>query len=143
MAVRMSTIFFYGLFMDEALLAGKGLHPTTLGRAVLPEFRIHIGERATLVPSAGSRAYGVVMQFAAEEVCSLYSDPSVNEYEPVAVRVRFLDTDETVNADCYNLPPRTGHAGANPSYAVQLSELVRTLGFNSGYADEIAAIALG
>ncbi len=139
----MSTIFFYGLFMDEALLAQKGLHPTTLGRAVLPEFRIHIGDRATLVPSAGSRAYGVVMQLAADEVRSLYSDPSVSEYEPVAVRVRFLDTDETVDADCYNLPPRTAHAGANPVYAVQLSELVQALGFDSGYADEIAEFAVG
>jgi hypothetical protein len=139
----MRTIFFYGLFMDEALLAQKGLHPTTLGRAVLPEFRIHIGDRATLVPSAGSRAYGVVMQLAADEVRSLYSEPSVSEYEPVAVRVRFLDSAGTVDADCYNVPPPSGHAGANPAYVVQLSELVRELGFDSGYADEIAEFAAG
>ena len=139
----MSTVFFYGLFMDETLLAQKGLHPTVHGKAVLPEFRIHIGNRATLVPSAASRAYGVVMQLADDEVRSLYSDPSVSEYEPVAVRVQYLDTDEAVEADCYNLPPRTAHAGANPAYAVQLSELVQALVFDSGYADEIAEFAVG
>ncbi len=83
------------------------------------------------------------MQLAAEEIRSLYSDPSVSEYEPVAVRVRFLGTDETVEADCYNLPPRTAHAGANPAYAVQLSELVQALGFDSGYVDEIAGFSVG
>lgn len=139
----MSTIFFYGLFMDEALLAEMGFRPTTLGRAVLPGFRIHVGDRATLVPSDGSRAYGVVMQLADDEVRSLYSDPSVSEYEPVAVRVRFLGTDEVFEADCYNLPPRIAQAGANPAYAVQLSELVRGLGFDSDYADEIAEFADG
>lgn len=139
----MSTIFFYGLFMDEALLVRKGLHPTTLGRAVLPGFRIHIGDRATLMPSASSRAYGVVMQLAADEVRALYSDPSVGEYRPVAVRVRLLDTDEAVEADCYNLPPQIAQAGASPAYAVELSELVQGLGFDSDYADEIAAFADG
>jgi hypothetical protein len=137
----MSRIFFYGLFMDEALLVRKGLHPTTLGRAVLPGFRIHIGDRATLVPTDRSRAYGVVMQLAAGEVRALYSDPSVSEYQPVAVRARFLDTGKTVEADCYNLPPRIVRAGANPAYAVQLSELVRALAFDADYADEIAGLA--
>ena len=42
----MSKIFFYGLFMDRALLTGKGFNPEILGAAVLPGYRIHIGERA-------------------------------------------------------------------------------------------------
>ena len=137
----MNTIFFYGLFMDEALLTGKGFHPTTIGKAVLPDYRIHIGDRATLVPSAGHVAYGVVMQLIDDEARSLYSDPSVREYEPVAVRVRLLNGDESVDADCYNLPPQSAQSGANPAYAVQLAELVRALGFDTNYADEITRFA--
>ena len=38
-------IFFYGLFMDRALLVEKGLHPEMVGPAVLPGSRIHIGAR--------------------------------------------------------------------------------------------------
>lgn len=139
----MSTIFFYGLFMDETLLVEKGLRPTPVGKAVLPDFRIHIGERATLLPSPGSRAYGIVMRLTADEARALYADPSVREYEPVEVRVRLLDTDEIVDADCYNLPARTALTGANPAYARQLSDLVKALGFDSGYADEIAGFAVG
>jgi hypothetical protein len=52
-----SKIFFYGLFMDRTLLVEKGFHPETIGLAVLSDYRIHIGERATLLPSASSRAY--------------------------------------------------------------------------------------
>ncbi len=51
----MTKIFFYGLFMDRSLLTEKGLHPEIIGPAVLPDYRIHIGERATLLRSASSR----------------------------------------------------------------------------------------
>jgi hypothetical protein len=71
----MSKIFFYGLFMDRSLLTEKGLHPEIVGPAVLPDYRIHIGERATLVRSASSRAYGIVMELTDREVCALYSEP--------------------------------------------------------------------
>ena len=50
----MSTIFFYGLFMEQRLLTEKGLHPEVIGPAVLQGYRIHIGERATLLRSPGA-----------------------------------------------------------------------------------------
>lgn len=134
----MSKIFFYGLFMDRSLLTEKGLHPETIGLAVLPDYRIHIGERATLVPSASSRAYGVVMELPEPEAQALYSEPSVREYVPERVRVKRLDTGEAVEADCYNLPRESGLTGANPAYANELSRLVEALGFDSAYAREIA-----
>jgi len=135
------TILFYGLFMDQALLGEKGLRPTTLGRALVRDFRIHICDRATLVPSVGDRAHGVVMQLSDAEARLLYSDASVREYTPVTVRAELLDTSETIEAECYNLPSASALAGANPDYAVRLSKLVRALGFEPEYAEEIAAFA--
>jgi len=135
----MSKIFFYGLFMDRSLLAEKGLHPEIVGRAVLRDYRIHIGERATLLRSASSRAYGIVMELADEEARALYSEPSVHEYIPERVQVELLDKGETVEAYCYNLPRELGLAGANPAYATKLSELVETLQFDPAYVEEIAA----
>ncbi len=76
----MSKIFFYGLFMDRSLLTEKGLRPKIIGPAVLPGYRIHIGERATLLRSASSRVYGIVMELADHEARALYSEPSVREY---------------------------------------------------------------
>ena len=67
----MSAVFFYGLFMDAALLREKGLHPICVGSAELFDYQIRIGSRATLVPSVGSAAFGVVMELTAEEAESL------------------------------------------------------------------------
>ena len=135
----MSKMFFYGLFMDRSLLAGKGLHPEVTGPAVLPGYRIHIGERATLLRSASSRAYGIVMELAEEEARTLYSDPSVREYIRERVQVELLETGEAVEAYCYNLPRELGLGGANPTYAAELSRLVEALHFDAAYVEEIAA----
>ena len=120
----MSKIFFYGLFMKRSLLTEKGLHPEIIGPAVLPHYRIHIGERATLLPSDSSRAYGILMELADQQARVLYSEASVCEYVRERIQVERLDTNEVVEAYCYNLPRELGLAGANPAYALALSELV-------------------
>jgi len=135
----MSKIFFYGLFMDRTLLAEKGFHPETIGPAVLPDYRIHIGQRATLLPSASSRAYGIVMELSEQEAHALYSEPSVRAYKRERVQVALLANNQVVEAYCYNLPRELGLTGANPAYANELSRLVEALEFDSAYAQEIAA----
>jgi Gamma-glutamyl cyclotransferase, AIG2-like len=135
----MSKIFFYGLFMDRTLLTEKGFHPEMIGPAVLPDYRIHIGERATLLRSAASRAYGIVMELSDQEARALYSEPSVREYMRERVQVELLDTGEAVEADCYNLPPELGLAGTNPAYATKLSQLAEALQFDSAYVEEITS----
>jgi len=135
----MIKIFFYGLFMDRSLLADKGLHPEIIGPAVLPGYRIHIGERATLVQSDSSRAYGIVMGLTEQEARALYSEPGVRAYVRERVEVALLDTSEAVEAYCYNLPRESGLTGTNPAYATELSQLVEVLKFDSAYVEEIAA----
>lgn len=135
----MSKIFFYGLFMDRGLLSERGLHPEVIGPAVLPDYRIHIGTRATLLRSASSRAYGIVMELADREAHELYAEPSVREYVRERVQVELVGTSEAVEAYCYNLPGDSGLAGANPAYAKELSALVAALRFDPAYVEEIAA----
>jgi hypothetical protein len=135
----MSKIFFYGLFMDRTLLEEKGLHPETIGPAVLSDYRIHIGERATLLPSASGRAYGIVMELSEQEAHALYSESSVRAYKRERVQVALLASNEVLEAFCYNLPPEKGLTGANPAYANELSRLVETLELDSAYAQEVAA----
>jgi len=135
----MSRIFFYGLFMDRTLLAEKGFHPEIIGPAVLSDYRIHIGERATLLPSASSRAYGIVMELPEPEARALYAEPSVRAYRRERVQVTLLASHQVVDAYCYNLPRDVGLTGANPAYANKLSRLVTALEFDAAYAQEIAA----
>ncbi|MCA8970422.1 MAG: DUF952 domain-containing protein [Planctomycetes bacterium] len=137
--VRDRRLFFYGLFMDRTLLIQKGLHPVTLGPAVLHGYRIHIGERATLARSATSRAHGVVMSLREDEANTLYADPSVCAYAPVPVSVE-LATGTALSAECYILPPEELH-GTNAAYAKDLTRLVKSLQFDAGYVDEVASFS--
>ena len=138
-----NAIFFYGLFMDAGLLRERGLRPEGVGAVVLPGYRIHIGDRATLVPDAGARCYGLLMKLSADEAEVLYSPPDVRDYRPETVQVELLEGGETRAATVYNLPAELVSESSNPGYAVKLAALVRELGLPDAYADEIAAFAGG
>lgn len=129
------TVFFYGLFMDEALLASKGVRPTESTIGYVDGFGLRIGKRATLVPEANSRAYGVLMKITPEDATALYSEQSVADYvaEPVVVT---LPGDIQVSAVCYNLPAAK-LAGTNPEYAAALLALATKLGLPEGYLKHI------
>ena len=129
------TVFFYGLFMDPSLLATKGVSPSKATVGCVDNYRLRIGRRATLVPSDGSRAYGVLMTLRADDVRALYSDDSVADYvaEPVSV---VLPDGTVESAVCYNLPEH-GLEGASSEYAKSLLMLAGRLGLPEEYLQEI------
>ena len=128
-------VFFYGLFMDETLLASKGIRPSRTTVGFLDGYCLRIGKRATLVPQQANRAYGVLMMIGREEAKALYSDATVADYvsEPVSVT---LPSGATEPAVCYNLPPGKLE-GANSAYAKSLLQLAEELGFPDEYLDTI------
>jgi hypothetical protein len=103
---RRIDVFFYGLFMDPALLRERGIRPESPRRAALRGFALRIGQRAALVPNATKRAYGLVMALSHAEIEQLYSDESVRAYRPEAVLCE-LDDGSRIPALCFNLvePP--------------------------------------
>lgn len=133
------SVFFYGLFMDESLLAAKGVCPAAATIGHVDGFGLHIGERATLLPEANSRTYGVLMKITADEMATLYSAPSVADYiaEPVVVH---LPDDTRVSAVCYNLPAAR-LSGTNPEYAAALLKLATRLGLPDSYLRHIRKAA--
>lgn len=54
---RSNAVFFYGLFMDRDGLAAQGFQPGVARLAVVREFALRIGARATLVPRMGGAAH--------------------------------------------------------------------------------------
>lgn len=132
------SVFFYGLFMDEAVLASKDVRPTKSAIGYVDGLRLHIGERATLLPEPGSRAYGVLMDVDRTGLARLYSGAGVADYVPEPVTV-YLPGDVTAEAVCYNLP-RDRLAGTNPGYAAALLDLASRLGFPDPYIDDIERI---
>lgn len=135
MSTDTTSVFFYGLFMDESLLASKDVHPTRSAIGYVDGFRLHIGERATLLPEAGSRAYGVLMDVARPDLAKLYSEAGVADYEPEPVIV-ILPGDIEIRAICYNLPADK-LAGTNAGYAAALSELAARMNFPDSYIKHI------
>ena len=127
-------VFFYGLFMDEALLASKGVSASHATAGYVDGYALRIGRRATLVPDA-NRAYGVLMTLRAADVTGLYSDASVADYVPESVSV-VLPEGSVESATCYNLPPRELE-GANPEYATSLLALAARLGLPEEYLQQI------
>ena len=133
------TVFFYGLFMDESLLEGKGIHVSGSRVAVLEGYKLRIGRRATLVRDPTARSFGVVSRVARQDVELLYSHESVADYvaEPVCVT---LPDGTTEAAVCYNLPAEKLE-GTNPEYAHALLQLACKLGFPDEYLEEIKRFA--
>lgn len=128
-------VFFYGLFMDRAVLAAKGITPFRAVVGYVDGYGLRIGERATLVPDAEDRAHGILMTIRAGEADALYSEESVADYiaEPVTVT---LPDGTAESAVCYNLR-ESELAGTNPEYARALLAVARDLGFPGAYLRRI------
>ncbi len=128
--------FFYGLFMDIDVLRGSGVGPVSASRAYVDDFALRIGNRATLVPSPGARAYGMLIALTHSELDRLYGAPGLELYRPEAVLARCLDGG-SVPALCYNLVEPPGAHERNPTYAVRLQETLRRLGFPGEYISAV------
>jgi hypothetical protein len=128
-------VFFYGLFMDERLLATKGIRPTKVSLGFVNGYGLHIGERATLIRRPNGRAYGAMMDVAPNEATELYAEDSVADYLPEPVTVELMDGTK-VEATCYNLPSAKV-TGTNKGYAESLLKVASRLGFPDSYIDQI------
>ena len=128
-------VFFYGLFMDEDILASKGINPTGVRPGFADGYGLRIGERATLVQHPVSRAWGVLMDITASEAHALYAEESVADYLPEQITIQLLDG-TSVEATCYNLPADKV-TGTNSEYAKSLLKLATQLGFPENYLARI------
>jgi hypothetical protein len=134
--VRRIDLFFYGLFMDEALLREKGLNPMNRRMASVENFSLVIGERATLVPHPDRTVHGVLFSLTHAEVDALYSESSVSAYRPEAVSAQ-LEDGRIIPALCFNLPVPPMTDERNPQYASKLREVATRIGLLPGYVSFI------
>lgn len=134
--IRRIDVFFYGLFMDDALLREKGMNPKDRGMALVENFSLVIGARATLVPCPGQTVHGVLFSLTHSEVDTLYSEPSVSVYRPEAVSARLVDG-SLIPALCFNLPAAPSTDERNPQYASRLRELAGRIGLPASYVSSI------
>jgi hypothetical protein len=118
--------------MDQDLLRAKGLAPENAELATVSGFALRIGRRAALVPDASSRVHGVVLSLRVAELEGLYSEPSLQAYEPQAV-LASLAGGGVVAALCYNLPEPPSPSERNPEYATKLRSVCHKVGLPLEY----------
>ena len=143
--VRTIDVFFYGLFMDDAVLREKGMNPVNRRMASVDNFALVVGARATLVPCPGRTVYGVLFSLIHGEVDALYSEASVSAYRPEAVSAKLADG-SVIPALCFNLPLPTSPPSPastfsmgerNPEYVSKLRELAARIGLPEDYIASI------
>jgi len=134
--MRKIDVFFYGLFMDEALLRARGIPSPNPRVASVPGFQLRIGNRATLVPVPEERVFGVVASLSHSELEQLYAESSVQAYKPEAVLAHLLNG-ESLAVLCFNLVELPTADEHNPEYAARLRALATQLQFPPDYVSSI------
>jgi len=137
MTDRRIDAFFYGLFMDVDVLRESKVTPSNPRRAYVADFALRIGQRATLLPAAGARAYGMLIALTHRELERLYTAPGLEQYRPEAVLAQTLGG-TLVPALCYNLREAPAAHERNPDYATRLQGVLHKLNFPPEY---IAAVS--
>jgi hypothetical protein len=129
--------FFYGLFMDIDILRESDVTPVNPRRAYVDGFALRIGQRATLLPSAEARAYGMLIALTHPELERLYAAPGLNHYRPEAVLAQPLDG-PPAPALCYNLREAPRPDERNPEYVARLQGVLRKLEFPAEYVASVS-----
>jgi len=136
MSDRRIDSFFYGLFMDRGILRGAGVEPIKPRRAYVEEFALRIGQRATLIPSPGARAYGMLFALKHSELDRLYAAPGLEQYRPESILAQPLEGTPT-QALCYILRQAPRPHERNPEYAAQLQRVLSSLEFPAEYVASV------
>jgi hypothetical protein len=137
MSDRRIDAFFYGLFMDSDILRESNVTPFNPRRAYVDDFALRIGQRATLLPSAGARAYGMLIALTHSELERLYTAPGLDQYRPEAVLAEPLEGPSSP-ALCYNLREAPRPDERNPDYAVRLRRVLSKLEFPAEYVASVS-----
>ena len=133
---RRVEVFFYGLFMDQELLRGKGLEPEGGEIAAIDGFALRIGQRAALVSTPGAKVCGLVFSLTRSELDRRYFASSVQACKPQAVLAQ-LASGGVATALCYNLRQPPSPTERNPEYAVKLRAVAQKVGLP---AEDIASL---
>jgi hypothetical protein len=123
--------FFYGLYMDEAVLAQASVTPRSARKARLNGFALKIGQRATLVKERGGIVWGMVYALTPDDLAKLYGG-ALAIYQPEEVEVA-LENRAIIPARVYNLPHAPAPDERNPEYVAKLKAALTRLGFPADY----------
>ena len=122
--------------MDGDVLRDYQVAAVEPRRAYAEGYALRIGRRATLIPFAGQRAYGMVYALTEGDLDRLYAGPGLEQYRPEPLLVQ-MDDGKALPVLCYVCPrPQPGEA--NAEYVTRLRVVLKKLGFSQAYVDSVA-----
>jgi len=130
--------FFYGSYMNPAVLAEVDIHPETFEVAKLSGWDIRIEPLANLVPSDRHEVYGVVASLTHAELEHLYAHAREvlgGTYLPHPVIVDARDSG-TVAALCY-ISPGLESKTASADYVDRIVGPAKEHGFPAWYIERL------
>ena len=77
---RLVDVFFYGLYMDAEILKSKNVEPRKNRKALVYDYKLRVGNMATLLREEGSEAHGLVYALTHDEIYSLYEGSGITAY---------------------------------------------------------------
>ena len=132
-------VFFYGSYINFAVLAEVGIDERPYQVAHVDGFRLRIGPLANLVAEPGARAYGIVMKLTHVELERLYVEHAQGvlggTYLPEAVLATSTTGDSlpVLTYVSHDMEP----GAADPDYVERIHGPARELGFPDDYLDSI------
>ena len=137
---RLVRVFFYGTFMNPAVLAAHGVTAKNVLAARVAGFEIYIRPRVNLVSREGACVYGSVVSVMHEDLDKIYlalEEKFGLRYLPEAVLAEAMEGfPKTEPALCY-IAPRMTASPPHPEYVKELAECVRLLNLPESYARTI------
>lgn len=133
--------FFYGGYMNPAVLEAAGTSPEKGEAGFVDGFELTIGPLANLAEKAGARAYGLLARLSHGDLDTLYAgDPAHLKgaaYLPEAVLVH-TDDGRAVPAMTYICPALSGES-PDSTYVATLVAAAEQLNLPEDYIEKISA----
>lgn len=124
---RVLDVFFYGLYMDKQILLDKGVEPKNPRAGIVRDYRLRVGNLATLLRSKGDSAYGMVYSITHDDIYALYEGSGLDAYVSESLLIE-TEEKETIAALCCNLLIPPSNDEKNDSYKEKLFACMQTYG---------------
>lgn len=137
------SVFFYGSYMNFAVLAEAGIERRDFKIVNAPGFDLVIAPRANLLRDQGACVYGIMTDLSHAELEHLYGPFAQNQlgqrYLPQAVLVRDRDLAwyPTMTYVCHHM----AYEKADPDYVRRILEPASGYRFPPSYLDHIASFS--
>ena len=134
-------VFFYGTFMDRAVLAQHGIDSPAVVPARLIGYELFIRPRVNLRRLDRSCVYGAVARVSHDELGKLYAGLEMVFGYKYLPRPVLVETNDNIllPALCY-IAPRMDESAPEPNYVKQLAACVRGLGLPEWYAAYVESL---